>query len=187
MVRTTDKIVLGVFVVLFLGLASVFITALNSDSGVSGDVVSSSQISEAKAVQVAQSAVSGNLQGVQSPIVNGEKVYEVELISNSGTEIEVLVSLNGDILDIEYEEDEEELSSNQLKSIDGIISESEAEEIALNEVGSGRVIEVEAEREGGRLLYEVEIKDGVDIVEVEIDAETGEVLEVEVEDEDDDD
>ena len=50
----------------------------------------------------------------------------------------------------------------------------------------GRVIEVEFERDDGRWLYELELvtRDGR-LMEVEMDAATGAVLEAEVEDDDD--
>ena len=99
-------------------------------------------------------------------------------------EKEVKINLQGEIIGIETEEDEKVLSE-ELEKINGIITEAKAEEIALGEV-DGIVIGIEAEREGGRLLYEVEIRDGEEIAEVEINAETGEVLEVEYEDEEED-
>lgn len=59
------------------------------------------------------------------------------------------------------------------------LSEAEAIEIALMEV-PGEVQEVELEREDGMQVYEVEIltAEGVEM-EVEINADTGDILEVE--------
>lgn len=67
------------------------------------------------------------------------------------------------------------------------LTEAQAVEIALAEV-PGDVQETELEREDGMQVYEVEIltADGVEM-EIEIDANTGEILEVEAEDDDDDD
>lgn len=65
------------------------------------------------------------------------------------------------------------------------LSEAAAIEIALAEV-PGEITETELEREDGKLVYEFEIiaaADGKEM-EVEIDAETGAVLEVEAEDDD---
>lgn len=61
------------------------------------------------------------------------------------------------------------------------LSEAQAIEIALNAV-PGEVQESELEREDGATVYEIEIltAEGVEM-EVEIDADTGDVLEVEVE------
>ncbi|MEM7730891.1 MAG: PepSY domain-containing protein [Pseudomonadota bacterium] len=66
------------------------------------------------------------------------------------------------------------------------LTETAAIEIALAQV-PGEVQETELEREDGKMVYEVEIiaaADGKEM-EVEIDAETGEVLEIEIEDDDD--
>jgi uncharacterized protein YpmB len=67
------------------------------------------------------------------------------------------------------------------------LSEEQAIAIALTEV-SGEVQEVELEKEDGVMIYEIEILDAAgQEFEIEISADTGDVLEVEAEDEDDDD
>ena len=67
------------------------------------------------------------------------------------------------------------------------LSEEQAIEIALAEVG-GELQEAELEREDGMSVFEIEIltADGTE-VEVEINAETGEILEIDEEDDDDHD
>lgn len=67
------------------------------------------------------------------------------------------------------------------------LDEAGAVERALTEV-PGTVQETELEREDGKLIYEIEIltADGLEM-EVEIDAETGAVLEVEADGADHDD
>lgn len=60
------------------------------------------------------------------------------------------------------------------------ISEKEAEEIALKKV-KGEVVKVKLEMDDGREYYEVIIKGSDANYEVEIDAKTGQVLEVEKE------
>lgn len=62
------------------------------------------------------------------------------------------------------------------------LTEDQIIEIALSEV-AGEVTEVEQEREDGQMIYEIEILTDDDVeFTVEIDAETGEVLDVEEED-----
>ncbi|MBT8459328.1 MAG: PepSY domain-containing protein [Boseongicola sp.] len=77
------------------------------------------------------------------------------------------------------------VSAQSVASANGLTKE-QAIEIALTEV-PGQLIEVEREREDGIQIFEVEIRnaEGVEM-ELEIDAETGEILEVEAEDDDDD-
>lgn len=64
------------------------------------------------------------------------------------------------------------------------ISEEQAVEIALTEV-AGEIQEVELEKEDGKMIYEIEIlnADGQEF-EIEIAADTGEVLEVEADEDD---
>lgn len=61
------------------------------------------------------------------------------------------------------------------------LSEAQVIEIALAEM-PGTVSETELERDDGQLIYEIEIltADGVEM-EIEISAETGEILEIEKE------
>lgn len=89
--------------------------------------------------------------------------------------------------DDDEEDDDEDLTMDQLRSTNRNISEEQAKKIALETIGSGTVIEVEAEREGGRLLYGITIRAQGDTVEVEVDAQTGEVLEIEWGEDDEDD
>ena len=62
------------------------------------------------------------------------------------------------------------------------LTEAEAQEIALGEV-AGEVNEVEAEKEGGTIVFEFEIATDTEVKEVEVDGNTGEVLGVEIDDE----
>ena len=84
--------------------------------------------------------------------------------------------------DDEYEDDE--ISSDELKKIDNLITEEEAKQIALDYIGKGAVTDFESEREGKKILYNVEIDNEV---EVEVNAENGDILEVEWKDDEDDD
>lgn len=79
------------------------------------------------------------------------------------------------------------LAAAQSSDAEVAISETQAIELALVEV-PGEVQETELENEDGKHVYEIEIlsADGKEM-EVEIDAQTGEILEVEAEDDDDND
>lgn len=63
------------------------------------------------------------------------------------------------------------------------ITKAEAEEIALAKTPGGKVKDAELERENGKLIWSFDItKEGSkDITEVQVDAQTGEVLAVEEE------
>lgn len=85
--------------------------------------------------------------------------------------------------DDSFDEQDEALNEEQLRGIDGLITRSKAEEIALAEVG-GMVVGFESEKENGRIIYGVDIIVSGEDVEVEVDARTGEILEVEYGDDD---
>ena len=185
--KTTDKIILGILFVVLLGMSGVFIAAFNANS-LSGQEKTTQnvveKISEERAIEIALDAVPGIFQEVETEIKNGKTTYVVE-IKDGTLSKEVKVNLQGDVIGIKTEEDEE-ISPEELESIDGLITEAQAIKIALNEI-NGRVIEVEVEREDGKVLYSIKIKKDNEIAEVEINAETGQVLEVEWGDEDDED
>ncbi|GHH96707.1 PepSY domain-containing protein [Neobacillus kokaensis] len=69
---------------------------------------------------------------------------------------------------------------HSLEAVNNRISEKEAEEIALKKV-KGEVVKVKLEMDDGREYYEVIIKGSDANYEVEIDAKTGQVVEVEKE------
>ena len=140
MIKTTDKIILGVLFILLISMSSAFIAAFSD----------------------------GAKQKSSGPqLILKEASFEQVNLANN-------------------ENDDKEISSSELQGIDGIITESKAIEIALAEV-NGKVIEVEAERENGLLLYEVVVNNQGKIAEVEVDAQTGRILEVEWEDDNEDD
>ena len=84
-------------------------------------------------------------------------------------------------------EQDEDVSLQQLQTINGRLTEEQAKAIALETIGSGSIIDFEAEREDGRLIYGITIRTQGDTVEVEVDGLTGDVLEIEWGDDEEDD
>lgn len=74
-----------------------------------------------------------------------------------------------------------------IENIDFPISVEDAIEIFNNEFGSPNIDEIEFEREGGRYVYDFEGWDGEFEYEMEIDAQTGEILSQETEADTDED
>ncbi|MEK6844423.1 MAG: PepSY domain-containing protein [Nanoarchaeota archaeon] len=115
--------------------------------------------------------------------ING--ILITALKSNNKLESHTEVILSDDYEKEEQEEDneygEDTISFDELGKIDNLITEEEAKEIALERIGKGNVTDFESEREGKKILYNVEIDNEV---EVEVDAENGDILEVEWEDDD---
>ncbi len=61
-----------------------------------------------------------------------------------------------------------------------ILSIEEAKQMAMKEF-DGKVVEIELDKDDGRLIYEIELKDGKREAELDLDAETGEIIELEIE------
>ncbi|GAB3045469.1 PepSY domain-containing protein [Virgibacillus ainsalahensis] len=118
-------------------------------------------------------------------------VYEVEIEGN-GVSYEVKVDADtGEVLKEnakEYDGDdaddrEEKAVSNTDKNV---ITTEEAGKIALNEF-SGTIVELELDEDDDRLVYEIEIENGDNEAEFDIDAHTGEIFEMDMETDDDND
>ena len=101
-----------------------------------------------------------------------------EKISQKQAEDIALSEISGEVTEIEFEEDEETITPETLAQYPNRISESQAREIALKEK-DGKVVNIKMEKENGKLIYEVEINSGSSNWEVEVDGETGKILEVE--------
>jgi uncharacterized membrane protein YkoI len=81
--------------------------------------------------------------------------------------------------------EDEKISSQERKRVK--ITIEQARKIALEKV-KGTIIEEELEKENGRLIYSIEIREeNKKVQDVEVDAVTGEIVKVELEDEDDED
>lgn len=77
---------------------------------------------------------------------------------------------------LEYEVDYFEQKAASAAAVTGPVTREQAEQIAMEKLGGGRVTEIEKDRDDGRTVYEGSIyKDGVEY-EFEIDADTGKIL-----------
>ena len=81
--------------------------------------------------------------------------------------------------------EDEEISLEERKRVK--ISAEQARKTALERI-PGTIVEEELEKENGRIVYSIEIRDkDKKVFDVEVDAITGEIVNVEEEDEDDED
>ncbi|OZU89171.1 hypothetical protein CIL03_09190 [Virgibacillus indicus] len=119
-------------------------------------------------------------------------VYEVE-IEDEKQEIDL--KLDGDTGEVIKENKKErkndgmkitEKEKKQKLNNSDILSTDEVTKIALNEF-SGTVTDLELDEDDDRLIYEIEIKNGDDEADFEIDAVSGEILELEIDTDDDKD
>lgn len=131
-------------------------------------------ISRDEAVEIAQGEVSGRLEDVDLERKSGQLVYEVEI---DDTDV-YIDAQDGTVLHIDYDDDRvSSIDTGNSNTSGPEISAEEAIAIARNEV-DGRVDDVELERKGGRLVYEIEVGN----YDVYIDATDGAVLNVEWDD-----
>ncbi|PAV30689.1 hypothetical protein CIL05_06195 [Virgibacillus profundi] len=117
-------------------------------------------------------------------------VYEVEVEGN-GKEYDL--KIDGDTGEV-LKENTKETKTNDVPTKEqdvktsnkDVIGIEKAEEVALKEF-AGTITDLELDEDDGRLVYEIEIENGKKEADFEIDALTGEILEMEIDLEEDDD
>jgi len=180
----TDKILLGFLIIGMIGVSSFLITAFTpntqEDKMVTQQLSNSvNQISLDDARNIALSVVSGEVTEIEYQKINGKMFYDVE-ITHDGMETDVQIDpRTGEIVSMETEVADVEITSKELELIDGLITQEQAIQIAIDYFGEGSFREFESEREGSTIIYEITLRVGDDFMEVEIDAETGRIIEVE--------
>jgi uncharacterized membrane protein YkoI len=114
--------------------------------------------------------------------------FEVEIISG-GKHMEVaLDASDGRVKEVEEvdDEDQEERQCEEAMAEAGAagakITLGQAVAAAVEKVSGGKAFEAEAERDGDKLVFEIELLSGDRLMEVQVDAVTGEVLETSQED-----
>jgi uncharacterized membrane protein YkoI len=115
-------------------------------------------------------------------------VFEVEIVSGRKHMEVKLDAISGKVKEVEEEgkegkkdEDEDEDEQAETDAAMAKVTLSQAIAAALKQVPGGKAFEAEAEREDGKLIFEIELLSGDKAMEVEVDAMTGKILEVEEE------
>ncbi|NBK96683.1 MAG: peptidase [Erysipelotrichia bacterium] len=104
-------------------------------------------------------------------IITGEKErYEIEVDANSGN-----------ILKQEKDDDyvgasNSDTNTNTNTNTAATITQEQAQQIAMDRVGSGTLVKCELESDDGILKYDVQIKNGNTEYDVDVDANSGEIL-----------
>jgi uncharacterized membrane protein YkoI len=106
----------------------------------------------------------------------GIPVYEIEL--SNGVDVEIHGD-TGEILGTENEDDDDDAEDQQLRENPPSLTREDAIGIAEGEYPGETAHEVELEVEAGIAVYSVELSNGM---ELEIDANTGEILQTEQDD-----
>lgn len=129
-------------------------------------------------VKAAMKKHPGHIVSMESEIENDRLIYEFDIVSKSGHEIEIECDAKKHTL----HDFETELPKGDMKFADAAkLSEDEAKKIALTKV-AGKVVDTEYAMENNIPAYEFDIlaSDGYEY-EIEVNALTGEITEVEKE------
>ena len=196
MAHTVEKIALGIIFLVLIGFRSYAILGQDNDVvSVKSEVAKISipttegttilaplkEISKEQAKTIALSVAKGTIGEIEEKTAKGVTYYQVE-IEDDTMETEIKINkYSGAILKVtkeEKDEEEEEIDPATLQTMSGVLTEEQAKAIALEHI-EGTITGFEVERENGRLVYGVEMTAQGDVVEIEIDGETGEILEVE--------
>jgi uncharacterized membrane protein YkoI len=141
----------------------------------------------AQAKEAALKATDGKVDDVDLERRNDQTFYEVEIDKKGSNDVVVrLDAYTGKILavvdDEDYNDDDDYngtvagTSSNQTASKQVKLTEAQASNIALKQVTSGKVTEIELDHDNGRYVYEVELRTANGEADVDVDANTGKVL-----------
>ncbi|SIT74616.1 PepSY domain-containing protein [Edaphobacillus lindanitolerans] len=120
----------------------------------------------------------------------GDRMYELELLTDQGEAEVDIDAATGEVLKLEredrnddgdrHERDDDEFNEDEPAA--GLITRDEAMNIAIEKAGgNAKVIEVELDRDDRHPVYELELHDGTFEYELDIDAETGNIVDFEKE------
>jgi uncharacterized membrane protein YkoI len=157
MVKTIDKVLLGLFVITLIVVSTFF---------VSGGSIKSF-FNEEDAKEVALKLIQGVVTEVDTENENSNIVYEVDVLSN-GIEKEVTINKDGEVLFVNNEENDNPITGTTL---------IKASKVALDYIGEGKVTDTEIYDEEGYYEIEITLSNGNE-VDVHLD-ETFNVLSVE--------
>ncbi|WP_318614839.1 PepSY domain-containing protein [Sporosarcina sp. YIM B06819] len=139
---------------------------------------------EAKAI--ALNSVDGKVTKIELDREKSGDIYEVE-VQSKGIEYDLDIDAQtGKVLRTEKDNMDNDDQDDNVVPNGKYISEKAAIGIAMKQA-KGTVTKVELDNEDGRVVYEVEIKDGTYEYDFEIDAVSGKVLKFEKDHEDNDD
>jgi uncharacterized membrane protein YkoI len=160
-----------------LTTAALFITATQV---LAMEPMPETRVSMEECLSVALERYPGKVKEIEFGLEDGVPHYEFEILTADGLETEVECSaMTGAIVEVEWENENMDLDAFLAQSR---VSPAQARKIALRRV-PGKVTKMDLETNSmGQMSYEFEIRtrDGED-VDVEIDAMSGNVMEVETE------
>jgi uncharacterized membrane protein YkoI len=160
-----------------LATAALFVTATQV---LAMEPMPETKVSMEECLSVALERYPGKVKEIEFGLEDGVPHYEFEILTADGLETEVECSaMTGAIVEVEWENENMDLDAFLAQSR---VSPAQARKIALRRI-PGKVTKMDLETNSmGEMSYEFEIRarDGED-VDVEVDAMSGNVMEVETE------
>ncbi|KIL46776.1 PepSY domain-containing protein [Jeotgalibacillus soli] len=164
------------------GFESVSLQSKSEVASITSQTVGETQkemlsIEEAKEIAVAK--YGGYVESIELERENRVQVYDID-IENDGIEYDIdLDAYTGEFLKVkeERDDDDDDKQTGENALTDDVITQDEAISIALK-AAPGTVVRVELDEDDGRIKYEIEIKTTDGEADIEIDAHTGDILEV---------
>lgn len=126
----------------------------------------------------------GNKLYYEAEIIAENQAYDVKLDAESGEVVYEEIDDDDDDRNLDGKEQEAALKNGNKEDRSNIIAQEKAIEIAKQEF-DGEVVELELDYDDGSYVYEMELVNGQQEADVDIHAETGDILSLEVEYEDD--
>lgn len=169
-------VIAGVITAGGVALASDGVGTPTSGSAESTEATANEMITLQEAKEIALQEADGIVKEVQLEKDDGKYYYEVDI--HDGTfEYEIDVdAFTGEIIDFEKDSD-----GKNIGKYGDIISMDEAIKIAQEEAPHAFFVEVELDEDDGRVMYEIDMLDDEFKYELDIDASTGEIVDIEKE------
>jgi uncharacterized membrane protein YkoI len=176
------KMVMGALsAVLVLGGAFA-VGATNNDSGSKGEVKANAAktiLGYDEVKKIALQKVDGVVEEVELEREANTAVYEVDIEKDHIDYDLHIDAYSGEVYSVDRDDDGDD--DDNFSNYENVISQDDAIAIA-EKAANGKVVEIELDEDDGFLKYEVELRTDRGEAEVEIDATTGNVLEVELDD-----
>lgn len=132
-----------------------------------------------EAKEKALTAFGGVVESIELERENGKMVYDID-IDNGREDVDLdMDAVTGEVLRSKTDWDDDD--RNVYRNSDDLLTQQEALDIATAEF-NGKLKEIELDDDNGRMIYEIELKNGDQEAEFDIDAETGDILEMELDD-----
>lgn len=136
-------------------------------------------LTAAQAKAAALKAVEGKVDDVDLERRNGQTFYEVEIDRKGDDAVVRLDAYTGKIIAVlnDNDDDDDDTTGTVVTGSKEVkLTAAQASNIALKQVNGGKVTKVELDHDDGRYVYEVELRTDQGEADVDVDADTGNVL-----------